>query len=152
MRATIPLRFARRGAVVTVLAVVCGMSLSACIGPGGYSVFDDQAGYPAFAEEQSAADVLPPDFDELDLAQFDPDTSRYSGSYNDADYFLIRMTEDTGGGHCLAVAAGINSSIVCGGDMATLSYDGGVEAQLMPAPAISADGWTSISDNVRVRE
>ena len=142
-----------RAAGLITLALVCGASLTACLGPGGGVSVDEPSGYPIFDRDQTPDDILPSDFDEIDLSEFDESSSRYSGTHDDVDYFLLRGLDSPDSSYCLATAAGEGSQIACSGPQGLTSNSYlTVEAPMMPEPAISADGWMSISDNVRVKD
>jgi hypothetical protein len=133
---------------LAVLAMVCGASLTGCI----TATSDPSNGYPIFEREQTAEDHLPDSFDELSLEEYDLESSRYSGSHEDVDYYLIRMNDSNERtGFCLAIAAEVNPMIGCGGSGGGSIGGSGVRtAEFMPEPAVSTEGWVSVSDNVRV--
>jgi hypothetical protein len=128
------------GPVVGVAAVLL---LGGCAG-SGFSVMDS---------ERTAEDELP-DFlvDSMELDDYDLDSSRLSGSHEGIDFYLVTSTEmDV---PCLAVAdAEYGSWIACGGGgEVETSVIGRFDVQLVREPAVEADGWTVISDNLRVRD
>jgi hypothetical protein len=127
-----------------LLAAVLGVALPGCAG---------QADYPAFDREQTADDLLPQDFP-IETDEFDLSTTRYVGSHEDIDYFLIKAEDGAdAGGPCLVVIAPAGPVIGCGGTPLTVGSAGN-EASLAPAgtPAGESTGWTRLSENVVVRD
>lgn len=106
--------------------------------------------YPAFDREPTAADELPSDASFLDDGQFDDfdlDSLRFVADHEDVSLYIIRSLDGTA---CLYVAAEQDSGIACGG-VGTISMQtppGNFE--LGPAPIGEKDGWTTLSENVRV--
>jgi hypothetical protein len=125
-----------------VSAVLLLLVLTACTGVSGYPIFD---------REPTAADELPPSFDDIDMSEYDLSTVRWSASHESVDFYLIRTTD--GMSTCLAVAAAEQSSVACGGAAGvTVGAPGVYDAQLVHAPAVDGDGYTAVSENVRVRD
>jgi len=129
---------------LVLLAAVLGVALTGCAG---------QAAYPDFDREQTADDRLPDDFP-VETDEFDLSTTRYVGSHEDIDYFLIKPEDGADAvGPCLVVIAPTGPVIGCGGKPLTVGSEGN-EASLAPAgmPAGEAEGWTRLSENVVVRD
>lgn len=120
--------------------VVIGLTLvlSACTG----------SGYPAMDRPATADDVLPADFDPMDLSGLDRESARFEATYDGIDYYIVR---DDNGGVCMAVAAGESSITACGEGNVSAGVPGVFSAQLVAEPARDADGYIAISDNIRVK-
>jgi len=110
-----------------------------------------QPGYSVLDSEQTADDELPSAFDQLELESFDVSTSRFSGSYQDTDFYVLLPQGKLA--PCLALAGEGGPVIVCGGDGAVETrLPDGTRVQLGPEPVVGGRGWAAISDNVRVRD
>jgi hypothetical protein len=107
-------------------------------------------GFSVLEGEQGEKDRLPASFDAVDLSGYDLASSRWSASYDGRDFFVI--VPESGTAPCLAVAGDGGPLVACGGSghVETQMSDG-TRVQFMPGPAIAGDGWTVISDNIRVR-
>lgn len=106
--------------------------------------------YPAFDREPTAADAMPEDaafFDSDAFDSYDVESLRYVGTYETTDLYIIRNTV---GAACLFVAADKDSTIACGGGGAVTASSPAGTFELGPAPMPADDGWTVISENVRV--
>ena len=135
---------------LTLLAIVCGSVLTGCLAPTPNAA----SGYPIFDRDQTTEDELPDYFDAIDLSQYDLSTTRYSGSLDDVDYFLLRTNDSNETyGFCLAIASADNPMVGCAGvGGGTLGGQGLDNAEFMPEPVTADDGWVTVSENVRVRE
>lgn len=106
--------------------------------------------YPAFDREPTAADELPSDASFLDDGQFDDfdlDSLRFVADHGDVSLYIVRSLDGTA---CLYVAAEQDSGIACGG-VGTISMQTPAgNFELGPAPIAEKDGWTRLSENVRV--
>lgn len=127
------------GGVVLGLAVV---SLAGCSGNSGYPIFD---------REPTSADVLPPEVASMFEEQpaVDLDSSRFAATHEGADLYLL---EGTGGMICIALAKGEQSSTACGGGGGPLGVTSGTIGTFVigAAPIDELDGWTVLSENIRV--
>ncbi|GAB2460306.1 hypothetical protein HD599_001217 [Conyzicola lurida] len=126
------------GPVVGVAAVLL---LAGCAG-SGFSVLD---------REQTAEDELPDRMvDGMELDEYDLESSRFSGTHNGVDFYLVR-NEDMDD-PCLAFSGDndFELGIVCGGEVQTTIS--GFDAWLVRDTAASNDEWTAISDNLLVRD
>lgn len=110
--------------------------------------------FPILDRAQTPEDEIPSSVTDLiDMSEYDLSTSRLSAIDDDREYFLI---ERVSGGEvtspCLVIA-GPDPLVACGGAGGAVSASSlsGREVQLVGAPAIDGDGWTAISDNIRVR-
>ena len=131
----------RLGAPVVGIAAL--LLLAGCSGTG-FSVLDT---------EQTEEDQLPAIMvDSLELDDYDLASSRFSASYEGVDMYLL--TDKDLGMPCLAVSGEgeLDNVIVCGGNGEVETSVGGFDVQLVREPAVEADGWTVISDNLRVRD
>jgi hypothetical protein len=110
-----------------------------------------QAGYLVLDRERTAQDELPADFERVDLDGYDLSTSRYSGSYQDTDFYVLLPEGKLA--PCLALSGAGGPVIVCGGDGAVETrLPDGTRVQFGPEPAVGGRGWAAISDNIRVRD
>jgi hypothetical protein len=108
---------------------------------------------PIFDRASTSDDVLPADFESFDdgqLENYDLDTVRLAATFNETDLFLLRSVE---GDTCLAVPNGERSVIACGraGQFGT-TVNGVGAFEVAPAPIQGRDGWTVLSDNIRVSD
>lgn len=108
----------------------------------------DNPGFPAFDREPTAADTAPSELELFDMDDYDVTTLRYAGEFDGAELYLIKLDSMA---PCLLVADGDDSVIACGatGAVATTTPSG-AQFELAPAPIAVAEGWTIISENVRV--
>jgi hypothetical protein len=132
----------------TAFAVLAALSLAA-VGCGSAD------GYPIMRKEQRDSDRLPTSFTNgMDVSDLEKNSTRLSAELDGTRYYLI-LNDESGepGVPCLAID-GPDPMIGCGGGgVVTVTPAGrsGHAVQLVPSPAVSGDGWTAISDNVRVR-
>jgi hypothetical protein len=130
----------RTGAVLLLVA----LALTGCA-QQGFSVLDT---------EQTEKDELPTTFDGIDLSGYDTSSSRFAGSYEGSDFYLVVPEGKLS--PCLAITGDNGTMIACGGDGGggTLEAEvsDGVRVQLMTEPAVEGDGWTVVSDNIRVKK
>lgn len=126
------------------VGAVAVLVLSGCAGENnGYEIFDREA---------TSTDALPDYFGEfMDEDEYDLDSVRLAGSYEDLDFYMLRTST---GGVCLAVAADppSQSGTSCGGfpgSTLTMGTPAGT-FELSPAPVAEEDGWIVISENIRM--
>ena len=123
--------------VITLL--ILGLTVAGCA---------EVSEFPAFDRAPTAVDKLPSTFDNVETSQFDADDIRFAGRYKGTDLYLMR--QDTG--MCIGVSTDGTAAYGCGDIGLEFTHGGGVEAQLVYAPAIATEGWTTIGDNIRVRD
>jgi hypothetical protein len=143
---TLP-RYRIPGAIAAVLLVVT--ATAGCFSPEPETL--DEA-YPAFAEPQDELDPLPTDFDSLDLAGYDLDSSRYAGTDGTTKFYILTQTVDDGSESvCLAALSPNGPMVGCSPNGALkLTNPGVFEAQLVQPPAPDIVSWRAISDYVLV--
>jgi len=126
-----------------MLAAALGVALSGCAG----------SAYPAFDREQTAADQLPDDLT-VETDGYDLSTTRFVGTHEGVDYFIVMAEEEAdAGGPCLAILDPVGAVIGCGAGPLTVSSVGHTAAiAAVGVPAGEAEGWTRISENVVVRD
>lgn len=123
-----------------LVLVACTIALSGCSGNA----------YPIFDREATDADAMPDDLASFVGDDFDIDSFRLSASYGDADLYLVKTTE---GIPCLGIAAGSRSTISCAAGGLLGAGSAGVGSfEMGPAPIGERDGWTVLSDNIRVSD
>ena len=85
--------------------------------------------------------------DEQDI---DVATSRLAASVDDVDFYLLETK--TPGGICVAIdAADDNDSVACSGRNGLLGTTGPFGSiEVADAPISERDGWTVISENIRI--
>jgi hypothetical protein len=110
------------------------------------------SGFSRFDADQTRDDRLPREIVEtIELSDFDLSTSRWAGSHHGVGFYVLQPSE--GSGPCIAIADGAESSIACGaGGRVDVTTSDGFDIRLVPEYEPKADGWTAVSDNVRVRE
>lgn len=110
--------------------------------------------YPAFEREATEQDAVPDDFALFESAEeeykLDLDTFRHEASHESAEIYLVKSTDEN---VCLVVAAGEESFMSCGsqGGEITAGSPAGTFG-MGPAPIQERDGWTVLSENVRVQD
>ena len=89
------------------------------------------------------------DLQDLDLA-----TSRLAASFEDVDFYLVET--NTLGGVCVAIDAGDDDrsdSVACSGRNALLGTSGPFGSiEVANAPIGEREGWTVISENIRIQD
>ena len=114
----------------------------------GCSVSD---GYPIFLRPAETSDTLPAQLaisaDEQDI---DVATSRLAASFEEVNFYLLETR--TSGGICVAIdAADDNDSVACSGRNGLLGTSGSFGSiEVADAPIGERDGWTVISENIRI--
>ncbi|CAN5309260.1 hypothetical protein BH10ACT7_BH10ACT7_31390 [soil metagenome] len=127
-------------AVIAVGAVALALALTSCaVG----------SPYPAFDRAATEEDQLPSVFYQSEFDGYNSSfANRFAGTYDGRDYYLIKTEAE--GNVCLAVDAGEDSVIACGGAPGVTASGPGYTAQLAPAPLEEREGWTIVGDNIRV--
>ena len=127
-------------AIVAVGAVALVLALTSCaVG----------SPYPAFDREATDEDRLPEIFYQSEFDGYNNSfATRFAGSLDGRDFYLIKTEPE--GSVCLAVDAGEDSVIACGGASGVTTSGPGYTAELAPAPLEERDGWTIVGDNVMV--
>jgi len=129
----------RRGVWVVGGAVVAAVALTGCI----------QTGFSDLDRAATEADVLPAELPEYAVEDFDLDSLRLVGELDKRQLYLAR-------GHdypvCVLIYPGPEDwSSTCGSEMLTTTI-GSYEVQVVSDPFPSKDGWTSVGQNIRVRD
>jgi len=126
-----------------MLAAALGVALTGCAG----------SAYPAFDRDQTAADELPDDLT-VETDGYDLSTTRFAGTHEGVDYFIVKARDEAdAGGPCVVILDPVGAVIGCGAGPLTVSSVGHTAAiAAVGVPAGEAEGWTRISENVVVRD
>ena len=128
-----------------MLAAALGVALSGCAG----------SAYPAFDREQTAADQLPDDLT-VETDGYDLSTTRFAGTHEGVDYFIVKAKDEAdAGGPCVVILEPVGAVIGCGtgtGPLTVSSVGHTAAIAAVGVPAGEAEGWTRISENVVVRD
>lgn len=112
---------------------------------GGCTAFPGQP-YTELSHAQEPDDLVPygtPD-------NIDPDSTRFVGSHDDADFYLGMSTDRI---PCI-IMDGVGGGNGCGGGELTVSWAGFGSARYLPPAGAGLevpDGWTRVSDNLIVK-
>ena len=127
------------------LAAALGVALSGCAG----------SAYPAFDRDQTVADELPDDLT-VETDGYDLSTTRFAGTHEGVDYFIVKARDEAdAGGPCVVILEPVGAVIGCGtgtGPLTVSSVGHSAVFSIAGAPAGEAEGWTRISENVVVRD
>ena len=138
------------GVIVTSFRVLPALVLAAvAMVMSGCSPSD---GYPIFLRPAESSDTLPAHLATMgDLQDLDLATSRLAASFEDVDFYLVET--NTSGGVCVAIDAGDdNDSVACSGRNALLGTSGLFGSiEVADAPIGEREGWTVISENIRIQ-
>ena len=111
------------------------------------------AAFPVFDREPDSRDVLPAEIADLFTESRDGtdlSTLRWVATDDGVDLYLFR---DDKRPLCLVIANGPGSMLACsGGDELGASASGAGTYEVRPAPISEKDGWTVLSENVRVED
>lgn len=123
------------------LALAGAFALSGCLAGDGY---------PILEREPTDADRLPPVFIDEAFDEYDFDSARLSARYEGAALYVLRSLT---GEVCLAVAHGEASGVACSGSGGVgLTVPQLPPFEMGPAPMVTEDGWTVLSENIRVAD
>ena len=130
----------RRIVACAVVGLVVSL-LAGCSVPSAFGVLDTEAG---------PEDKLSADFAEIDASTLDLDSVRFAVSHDGVNLYLAKSPK---GDICLAIGSGSSSMIACGdptGSFGARSPAGSFEVR--PAPIAERDGWTVLTENIRVND
>jgi len=120
-------------------AVVAAVALTGCI----------QTGFSDLDRAATEADVLPEGLPEYAVADFDLDSLRLVG---ELDGLRLYLAEGKDVPVCLLAYPNSEEWVsTCGSEMGTIGGPG-YEVQVVSDPFPSKDGWTSVGQNIRVRD
>ena len=110
-------------------------------------------GYPLFLRPAESSDTLPAHLATMGhLQDLDLATSRLAASFEDVDFYLVET--NTLGGVCVAIDAGDDRSdlVACSGRNGLLGASGPFGSiEVAGAPIGEREGWTVISENIRIQ-
>ena len=140
------------GVIVTSFRVLGALVLAAvAMVTSGCSPSD---GYPIFLRPAESSDTLPTHLATMgEVQDLDVASSRLAASVEDVDFYLVET--NTLGGVCVAVDAGDDDRsdlVACSGGNGLLGASGPFGSiEVADAPISEREGWTVISENIRIQ-
>lgn len=128
-----------RRALLMSGVVLAALGLTGCV-PTGFSDLEREA---------TDADAVPAGLPDYALEGFDVDTLRLVGEVDGQQLYLAKGINYP---ICLLIYPGPEDwNTTCGSEM-TATTIGSFEVQVVSDPFPSKDGWTSVGQNIRVRD